>query len=193
MKSQLDIVTPTAQIVTSMINAGMIKDAGDVEMLLKTTGSSLISLQGGATAVDTGVIEGHVTSRSAAPQLAAPTASAAPAAAPRVSPVEAEPEEVSAADNSFKTAAELGQQPACPIKDSVTPDYIVCLEDGKKMKMLKRHITKLGMTPEGYKRKWGLPDEYPLTAPNYSQHKSMYAKETGLGTARKGTRKRKSA
>lgn len=85
----------------------------------------------------------------------------------------------------FRTAAELGQQPAVPIRDSVTPEAIICLEDGRAMKMLRQHLRKTyGMTPEDYRRKWGLPPEYPLVAPNYAKQKSKYAKRIGLGTHR---------
>lgn len=73
--------------------------------------------------------------------------------------------------------------PAVPVKKSVTPDYLVCLEDGKKLKMLRRHLkTVYGMTPEQYRAKWGLPASYPMAAPNYSQHRSELAKASGLGT-----------
>ena len=75
--------------------------------------------------------------------------------------------------------------PAVPIKNSVTPDYIVCLEDGKKMKMLKRYLkTAYKMTPAEYREKWGLPSDYPMVAPNYAKKRSHLAKEHGLGTAR---------
>ncbi|MEZ5813759.1 MAG: MucR family transcriptional regulator [Alphaproteobacteria bacterium] len=74
-------------------------------------------------------------------------------------------------------------QPAVPIKKSVTPDYIVCLEDGKKLKMLKRHLkTAYGMSPEEYRERWGLPADYPMVAPNYAQRRSQLAKDIGLGT-----------
>lgn len=74
-------------------------------------------------------------------------------------------------------------QPAVPIKKSVTPDYIICLEDGKKLKMLKRHLkTAYNMTPEDYRERWGLPADYPMVAPNYAQQRSKLAKEIGLGT-----------
>ena len=74
-------------------------------------------------------------------------------------------------------------QPAVPVKKSVTPEYIVCLEDGKKLKMLKRHLkTAYGMTPEEYRERWGLPADYPMVAPNYAQHRSTLAKKIGLGT-----------
>jgi len=74
-------------------------------------------------------------------------------------------------------------QPAVPVKRSVTPDYIICLEDGKKLKMLKRHLkTAYNMTPEEYRDRWGLPADYPMVAPNYAQHRSSLAKKIGLGT-----------
>lgn len=73
-------------------------------------------------------------------------------------------------------------QPAVPIKKSVFPDYIICLEDGKKLKMLKRHLDRAyGMTPEQYREKWGLPPNYPMTAPNYAAHRSSLAQKIGLG------------
>ena len=79
-------------------------------------------------------------------------------------------------------------QPAVPIKKSVTPEYIVCLEDGKKLKMLKRHLkTAYNMTPEEYRDRWGLPADYPMVAPNYARQRSSLAKQIGLGTrARRG-------
>jgi predicted transcriptional regulator len=74
-------------------------------------------------------------------------------------------------------------QPAVPIKKSVTPDYIVCLEDGKKLKMLKRHLkTAYDMTPEDYRERWGLAADYPMVAPNYAKQRSRLAKQIGLGT-----------
>lgn len=74
-------------------------------------------------------------------------------------------------------------QPAVPIKKSVQPDYIVCLEDGKQLKMLKRHLkTAYNMTPEEYKERWGLPSDYPMVAPNYAEKRSRLAKDIGLGT-----------
>ncbi|GLR79284.1 MucR family transcriptional regulator [Azospirillum oryzae] len=84
--------------------------------------------------------------------------------------------------------AEERPQPAVPIKKSVTPDYIVCLEDGKKLKMLKRHLkTAYNMTPEEYRERWGLPTDYPMVAPNYARQRSSLAKQIGLGTrARRG-------
>ena len=81
-----------------------------------------------------------------------------------------------------KPEPEPEQKPAVPIKKSVTDDYIVCLEDGKKLKMLKRHLnTAYGMTPEEYRQKWGLPADYPMVAPNYSKTRKELAKKIGLG------------
>lgn len=74
-------------------------------------------------------------------------------------------------------------QPAVPIRKSVLPDYIICLEDGKKLKMLKRHLKAVyNMTPEQYRERWGLAHDYPMVAPNYTKHRSKLAKASGLGT-----------
>jgi len=79
-------------------------------------------------------------------------------------------------------------QPAVPIKKSVTPDYIICLEDGKKLKMLKRHLkTAYDMSPEEYRDRWGLPQDYPMVAPNYAKQRSRLAKQIGLGTRARRT------
>lgn len=73
--------------------------------------------------------------------------------------------------------------PAVPVKKSITPDYLICLEDGKKLKMLKRHLqTAYSMSPDQYREKWGLPPDYPMVAPNYAKHRSSLAKQIGLGT-----------
>lgn len=77
-------------------------------------------------------------------------------------------------------------KPAVPVKKSVTPDFIICLEDGKKFKSLKRHLrTSYGMTPEAYREKWGLPKDYPMVAPAYAAARSELAKNMGLGQSRK--------
>ena len=78
-------------------------------------------------------------------------------------------------------APEAPLVPAVNPKKSVYPDYIVCLEDGKKFKSMKRHLTSHGMTPQQYRAKWGLPADYPMTAPNYSATRSAMAKNIGLG------------
>jgi predicted transcriptional regulator len=80
-------------------------------------------------------------------------------------------------------------QPVVPIKKSVTPDHIVCLEDGKKLKMLKRHLkTAYNLTPEQYRERWGLPPDYPMVAPNYAKQRSQLARDLGLGTKSKRRR-----
>ena len=74
------------------------------------------------------------------------------------------------------------QKAAVSVRRSVTPDYIICLEDGKKLKMLKRHLrTVYGLTPDEYRAKWRLPTNYPMVAPNYSKQRSAFAKKIGLG------------
>ena len=75
--------------------------------------------------------------------------------------------------------------PAISIKKSITPDYLICMEDGVKLKMLKRHLrTHYGLTPQQYREKWGLPSDYPMVAPNYAKKRSQLAKEIGLGAKR---------
>ena len=84
--------------------------------------------------------------------------------------------------------------PPLPIKKSVQPDYIVCLEDGKRFKSLKRHLrTKYEMTPDQYRTKWGLPHDYPMVAPNYAARRSELARSLGLGQKRKGKGSKKRA
>ncbi|WP_207456169.1 MucR family transcriptional regulator [Azospirillum sp. SYSU D00513] len=76
-------------------------------------------------------------------------------------------------------------KPAVPIRKSVTPEYIVCLEDGKKLKMLKRHLrSTYNMSPDEYRARWGLPADYPMVAPNYAAQRSEFAKRIGLGRSR---------
>ena len=78
--------------------------------------------------------------------------------------------------------AESIQPPPVSIKKSVTPEYIICLEDGEKLKMLKRHLrTYFDLTPEAYRAKWGLPPDYPMVAPNYAKKRSQFAKNSKLG------------
>jgi MucR family transcriptional regulator, transcriptional regulator of exopolysaccharide biosynthesis len=82
-------------------------------------------------------------------------------------------------------------KPAVPVKRSITPDYLVCLEDGKKFKSLKRHLrTQYNMTPDQYREKWGLPPDYSMVAPNYAAARSELAKQMGLGQQRRRRRER---
>ena len=84
-------------------------------------------------------------------------------------------------------------KPAVPVRKSVAPDYIICLEDGKKFKSLKRHLrTHYNMSPEEYREKWGLPADYPMVAPNYSATRSRLAKDNGLGRKAGGNSARRS-
>ncbi len=95
-------------------------------------------------------------------------------------------------DQTFKALSDVSSdsalagerpQPAVPINRSITPDYLICLEDGKKLKMLKRHLkTAYGMSPEEYRERWGLPADYPMVAPSYAERRSKLAKDIGLGT-----------
>ncbi|MEM6748684.1 MAG: MucR family transcriptional regulator [Pseudomonadota bacterium] len=92
------------------------------------------------------------------------------------------------------TEEDVPLKPAVPIKKSITDDYLVCLEDGKQLKMLKRYLrTQYNMSPEDYRRKWGLPADYPMVAPNYAKRRSEFAKQIGLGTqgGRKATTKKR--
>ncbi len=103
-------------------------------------------------------------------------------------------------ENVYSTLARLGgeapvvevkQEPAVSIRSSIKPDYVVCLEDGKKLKMLKRHLmTHYNMTPDAYRTKWNLPADYPMVAPNYAAQRRTLAKKIGLGTKRAGLTKR---
>ncbi len=88
--------------------------------------------------------------------------------------------------------AEARPEPAVSVRSSIKPDYIVCLEDGKKLKMLKRHLmTHYQMTPDDYRAKWNLPADYPMVAPNYAEQRRTLAKKIGLGTKRRRTPKGK--
>jgi predicted transcriptional regulator len=87
---------------------------------------------------------------------------------------------------SAPAAAETEKrEPAVPIKKSLTPDYLICLDDGKQFQSLKRHLRTLGMTPEEYRTKWGLPESYPMVAPNYAAKRSELALKSGLGQTRR--------
>jgi predicted transcriptional regulator len=84
------------------------------------------------------------------------------------------------------------QKPAVAVKKSVTPEHIVCLEDGKKLKMLKRYLrSRYGLSPEEYRSKWGLPADYPMVAPNYAAQRSEFAKKIGLGRSAPATKSRR--
>jgi predicted transcriptional regulator len=81
--------------------------------------------------------------------------------------------------------------PAVAIRKSISPDFLICLEDGKRFKSLRRHLTGLGLTPQQYREKWSLPSDYPMVAPNYAAQRSALAKQIGLGQIRSKARARK--
>ena len=85
-----------------------------------------------------------------------------------------------------ESAVSAAPKPAVPVKKSITPDYLICLEDGRELKMLKRHLrTTYNMTPDEYRAKWGLEPDYPMVAPNYARRRSEFAKQIGLGQKRR--------
>src|SRR6187200_3229824 len=93
--------------------------------------------------------------------------------------------------SSSRNAPEAKPEPKVPIRSSIKPDYIVCLEDGKRLKMLKRHLmTHYQLTPDQYRQKWGLAADYPMVAPNYAEQRRTLAKSIGLGTKRRKTKGR---
>ncbi|MDQ2633759.1 MAG: MucR family transcriptional regulator [Pseudomonadota bacterium] len=109
------------------------------------------------------------------------------------------PDLIASISDSIRKLGEPEPAPEAPLvpavnpKKSVHPDYIVCLEDGKKFKSMKRHLTSHGLTPQQYRAKWGLPADYPMTSPNYSATRSAMAKDIGLGqkpVARKSRRQK---
>jgi predicted transcriptional regulator len=103
---------------------------------------------------------------------------------------------VHSALGSLTAGGDAGQllKPAVPVKKSITAGYIVCLEDGKKLKMLKRYLrTRYGLSPEEYRAKWGLPADYPMVAPNYAAQRSEFAKKIGLGHSKTSGRGRRRA
>ncbi len=109
------------------------------------------------------------------------------------------PDLINAVHNSLRSVdmpveepEEQPAKPAVPVRKSVHSDYIICLEDGKKLKMLKRHLrTTYSMTPDEYRAKWGLPADYPMVAPNYAAQRSSFAKQIGLGRSARGSGRRK--
>ena len=96
-----------------------------------------------------------------------------------------------ALDGVGAEAPEEKPTPAVPVRRSITPEFLICLEDGRKLKTLKRHLrAAYDMTPEEYRAKWGLPADYPMVAPNYARQRSEFARKIGLGTANAGAAKK---
>lgn len=101
---------------------------------------------------------------------------------------------LNALESSFGEVKREPLKPAVPIRKSVTPDYIICLDDGKKLKMLKRHLrTTYNLTPDEYRAKWGLAPDYPMVAPNYAAQRSAFAKKIGLGRKARHPKRRRRA
>jgi predicted transcriptional regulator len=106
------------------------------------------------------------------------------------------PQLISAVHSTLRTIGmsasampEVEQEPAVPVRLSIKPDYLVCLEDGKKMKMLKRHLqVHFGLSPDDYRKKWNLPKDYPMVSPNYAKRRSELAVEIGLGRGGRGSK-----
>ena len=208
----VDVTTTAVGVVTALINRGLVANAAEVPAFIESIGSALAKIPASASTtaglivqlVEKGDIKdaskvaqyisqigltigmiGGGDPVSAAPRPAASAISQAPAGVPAQAPVPAAHAPPPAAETRFMTAAEEGVEPAVPIRESVQPDWIICLEDGRKMKMLKRHLTTVyRMSAEQYRTRWGLPHNYPLVAPNYAKQKSKYAKHVGLGTHR---------
>jgi predicted transcriptional regulator len=136
------------------------------ELTMDSSGSAeLVSITASIVAA---YVSNNTVSSSELPNLIAETHAALSRAAGKIQPVEREQ-----------------SKPKIAVKKSVLPDYIICLEDGKKFKSLKRHLrTHYNMSPEEYREKWGLPHDYPMVAPNYAQARSQLAKKMGLGMRR---------
>jgi len=164
-----------ATLIQHLIDQDEITSAEAVMEYVGMIGQTILRLRGGTTPLGAPV--------SAPPAIASVGISVA-AAAKRSPPlaVDGTPR---TEQTRFMTAQEQGVQPAVPIKDSVQPEFIVCLEDGRRMKMLKRHLASMyNMTAAQYRKRWGLAPDYPMVAPNYSLQKSKYAVYAGLGTKR---------
>ncbi|MDR6290656.1 putative transcriptional regulator [Inquilinus ginsengisoli] len=162
--SETEILRFTKEIVVAHVSRNTL-DSESLLDLIRNVYTTLSGTQGSASdaefesdAADLNGAAGHGEDLAAALTAATPAEAAAPAAPP---------------------------VPAVPVEDSVTPDYIVCLEDGRRFKTMKRWLrATYGLTPEQYREKWNLPDDYPLTAPNYTKAKSADAKRQGLGAGR---------
>lgn len=208
--TDLSIMKMVTDITVAHVSHNQVEPA-QVSQLITDVYEALSKTTANGVAVQEGV-QGKVSQEVEAPAAAAPT----PAPAPQAEEVvpAADEEQVPAETAAPATAARAGVQsepkakrkvqaqepetpklePAVPIEESVQPEYLVCLEDGTKKKMLKRYLrTHFKMTPEQYKEKWGLPADYPMTAPVYRQQKAEYAKIAGLGKHNRGKTSRRRA
>ncbi|MBS0967167.1 MucR family transcriptional regulator [Acetobacter okinawensis] len=172
MSSDKDIILGRLNAVAQIVTAHLATTKVGTEQLPELVRRLYTSLSGVEHAAGSAGTLSPVTTETLAPQ---PGTTEQSVAAEKAVEVEAPPV---AAPIQIKQP----QQPAVPVKESVFPDYIICLEDGKKLKSLKRHLTSVfGMTIDDYKTKWGLPAEYPTVAPNYAELRRNVAKKIGLG------------
>jgi len=196
----------TRDIVIAQITSGGLHTAGVAVAFMQAYGAVSTAMAGGASQSIQRPVAATVDEKTAAPAASAPAASTPAASAPAASapaapvamasptaaldqtaPVPADSvsqQSTSAPAATDATPAEtaLRQPPAVPIDQSVTDDYIVCLEDGKKLKLAKRWLsTRYNMTPDDYRKKWGLPGDYPMIAPSYARQRREMALEAGLG------------
>jgi predicted transcriptional regulator len=182
------IVDGMIQIVTAHVGQNTV-DSAKLPELMKSVSATLLECMNSATgSVSTPVAEPAAPVAVAAP-TPAPAAARAPAATRAVAPA---PEPKDVVDPRWK---DLPTKPVVPVSKSILKDFIVCLFDGEKRKMMSRYILmKYGMTPEQYRAYWKLPDDYPMTAPGYSDEKRIVAVSQGLGKNRvvKKTAKKKS-
>jgi predicted transcriptional regulator len=175
------------QVVTMMIAAGAITDISDVPAQLDKLGqafSGMAQPAGGKSKSST-VTSVMTQSGAQSSDRAGPAGAGHASKAPRRERNRQLPEHGTSAVATMELERITRQQPAVPIKECFNADFLVCLEDGKKMKMLKRHLrAEYDLTPEQYRTKWGLPSDFPMVAPNYAKQKSRYARSIGLGSSR---------
>lgn len=172
MSSDKDIILGRLNAVAQIVTAHLATTKVGTEQLPDLVRRLYASLSGVEHAVAPAGTLSPVTSEAVAPQ---PTTAEQSVETEKAVEVATPPAAVPA-------VIKQPQQPAVPVKESVFPDYIICLEDGKKLKSLKRHLTSVfGMTIDDYKTKWGLPAEYPTVAPNYAELRRNVAKKIGLG------------
>ncbi len=168
-----DIRVMTTEVVTAYLGRNQLS-ARDLSGLIVEVFDTLNGLGGAAASEE--------EESSDAGGEAVPEAQPAQEAVAEPEPVREEAEEPVPQPEPVAVADDKGQTPAVPIEESVTDDLIYCLENGKGYKTLKRHLwSSYGLTPEAYRKKWNLPKDYPLVAPNYSKRRSATAKEIGLG------------
>jgi len=195
----VDVTAAVVDLVTALIGKNLVSDPATVPVLVGAIGSALSANPTSAGTIagllkemiskgnitDASLVAGYISDIGCTISLIGAAVSSPAQAAAAPAPAQPLVPLAAVGPVRFMTAAEQGVSPAVPIRESVTPDFIICLEDGVKKKMLKRHLTSsYGISAEQYRARWGLPRNYPLVAPNYAKQKSKYAKCVGLGTHR---------